>query len=723
MFENKKAFTFPCVYGVLDDGSENLSTVRNNLSFKSAIRIVEDPSVLIAHPLVNNQITIGIVTRKTMEGWNLIKQKLNIMITEKGINVPKEFANIILPEDIIKLSSQIIEDASPVIRIAYILSVTHLALPLPHTNDYSKYIRICDHTLFHKTLWVTNIFKNKNYDDRRKILSNLTSMIKKPIESRGYDEMIVFGEEDYLKKIPSDADHVKTISVKNNGVESIGNMMKWVLDNYSKDTVVFFVRQESTEMQYSTLRSSSRMNSRSICCLNPFVLPEIPDPRPEIFQRGDPRTICGYLMKIDTDTTLKSDSLLFKCSLYSINHHEIVMGEMMMNRYMIGNGSRIIGVGYPNLRSLILDKNDLKPNMGIICPEMASLSYYESTPDVPGRPVHSIPLQSVVMDKLMGLDGDGYLETKTLLNMANKGMTRNSYNPINMYNDKPVTIPETKLHVYNADNIKFKHNVWYKNKDIVSQDYWGNGINNRDTGFTHNSEIVKDSLLIPKTGDTIESIINRACNVIILSTKIEPSANLLLEASDEEKEFFERISADIKTIDLAKKSVYGGPGSTFVVSPNIGKDVGFTVSSVREANRIHHANTNIDMEMMKMLGETTGIIVGNKWVDIINEIVTLEYPTVKWSVVKNAMDVTPEMFSNTSFVIGTQESGGWIGTMFVNHEHCKVIEIAYEHDTTSHWYLLTNGVGAKYNVLPLKHEPNKKCVQRIKDNLTKYLKE
>lgn len=716
MFENKRAFTFPCVFGVLDDGSEILSTVRNNLSFKSAIRIVEDPSVLISHPLVPNQITIGIVTRANMEGWNMIKQKINLMITENGINIPRERANVIIPEDVIKLSSQIIKDAPPAVRVAYVLSVTHLTLPLPHTHDYSKYIHICDHTLFHKTLWVTNLFKNKNYDDRRKILSNLTSMIKTPNESRAYDEMIVFGEEDYLKKIPIDHAHVKTISVKNNGVETIGNMMKWVLDNYPKDTVVFFVRQESTEMQYSTLRSSSRMNSRSICCLNPFILPEIPDPRPEIFQRGDPRTICGYLMKIDTDTKLNTDSLLFKCSLYSINHHEIVMGEMMMNRYMIGNGSRIIGVGYPNLRSLVLDKNELKPNTGIICPEMASLSYYESTPDVPGKPVRSITLQSVTMDKLMGLDGDGYLETKTLLNMANKGMTRKSYNPINLYNDKTVTIPESKLQIYNADDIKFKRNTWYKNIAMVSQDYWGIGINNRDTGFTHNSEIVTDSLLIPKTGDTVESIINRACNLIILS-----SPNVLLDATEEERPFFERIYADIKTIDLGKKSMYGGSGSTFVVSPSIGKDVGFPVSLVREANRIHHKNTNIDMEMMKMLGETTGIIVGSKWIDTITEIVTEEYPSVKWSNVENAMDITPEMFSNASYVIGTQESGGWIGTMFVNHEHCTVVEIAYEHDTTSHWYLLTNGVGAKYNVLPLKHEPNKRCVQRIKDNLLKYM--
>jgi hypothetical protein len=251
----------------------------------------------------------------------------------------------------------------------------------------------------------------------------------------------------------------------------------------------------------------------------------------------------------------------------------------------------------------------------------------------------------------------------------------------------------------------------------VAQDYWGNGVNIRDTGFLHGSEVLKDCVIIPRINDTL---IHQICMVLALKDTPFGKA-MVLDVNQEDIPLLKQVKSGLHFRDFRKSNVYGGPKSAFVRTSDVSKDLGFSPSIVRGVNRIYHEEANVDIEMMEMLGETNGLIVGSKWGEAILKIVNKMYPDIKWKAVENIDSVNPGEFANASFVIGTQDSNAWVGSMFVHCEHAKVIEIAYEHDTTPHWYHLVRGVGAKYSVIPLKNEPKKKCLERIQTNLKHYL--
>ena len=726
MFKQSKSFPFPRVIGFLDDASESLNAVRKLLSTKNAVRFIEDPSVLIQYPCVKNQITIGIVDITNYPIWDQIKGTvdMNLLITrEECDNVPPNISKMVISQSTIDSSSKNMKTDDLLIRTAYLLSITHIALPNGKrlTNGFTnEFINVCDPSIFHKTIWVTNLFKNKNYEDRKMILKNLRNTIDTPEEIRPYDEMVLFGDEEYLDKIQTNHSYVKKRVVrKQNGVETIGEIFRWIFKTYSKDTVVLLLRQESTRLSFSTIPSVTRMSTRTISCLNPFILPDIPDPKPELYQRGDPRVICGYAIKIDNDTNINEGTNLDKCSLYSINHHEIVMGEMMMRRYIVGNGSRQIGMCFPKLNKFILDKEIVKPSSGVLCPEQPPVSFFQSTMNCPGKKVYSMVCNGFVYDPLPGISNEYPLETKTLLNMTNKMATRKKYNKYCILNDSQMKYPSQSYDLYNADHLRFRRDSWFDNKKMVSQDYWGNGVHTKNTGFIHGSEVLKDCTIIPRASDTV---IDRACMIIGLEdTKF--SKTMVVDVDKSEVSFFRKLNPNLHYRQFEKNNIFGEKGTVFIRSPSVSKDLGFSPVIVRKMNRKYHEKANVDIHMMKMLGETNGLIVMSKWSKSVYEIVNEIYPTIKWKIVDTLESVDPSEFANASFVIGMQESGSWVGSMFVHPEHCKIVEIAYEHDTTSHWYHLARGVGADYSVIPLKNEPKKRCLQRIKDNLKFYMKE
>jgi hypothetical protein len=717
MYEQTRAFPFPRITGVLDDGSDVLNTVRQRISFKNAVRFVNDPTIFGTNPCIENQITVGFINPDNELAWQLVGDNVKLqllIVNDMCKSVPQNISKSHIKETTVYEASKVIPSTMKdiVMRTAYLLSVTHLYHPNVVNNEF---INVCDETLFHKTIWITNIFKNKNYDDRKVILRNLRGLLTK--KTRSFDEFVLFGEEDYLKKVPTDHDYIKTVKVERNlGVESISNIFQWVFNNYPKDTVALVVRQETTEMEFSTIRSVTRMPERGIACLNPFILPDIPDPRPELYHRGDPRAISGYVMRIDSDTDVSKSNMLSKCSLYSVNHHQIVMGEMMMRRYTVGNGSRQVGVCFPNLKNLVLDTETAQPVNGIICPEIPPISFYVNTSGFPGAPIHKITSDGFTVSKFPGLNGDSPLETRTLMNMTNKMANRNKWNKANHINDSNFDRKSVHYNIYNGQNVRFKRKSWFENKKMVSQDYWGNGVNTRDTGFVHGSEVLNDCVIIPKTDKTI---IDQVCKILLLSD----AKTVVLDVEAEEKSIFHLLNDKLHYRDFNKSNVFGGEKCMFVASHSSGQDLGFCPQVVRAANRKYHDTINVDIAMMKMLGEVNGIIIGNKWSKSILEIANELYPSFKWRIVETMNDIKPDDFANACFVIGTQDSNAWCGSMFVHNEHCKIIEIAYEHDTTSKLYHLARGVGADYSIIPLKNEPKKRCLARIRDNLKTYMNE
>lgn len=722
MFEYKKPLPFPCVYGVLDDGSDKLARIRNRLSFKSAIRFVTEPSILEKFPSAPIQVTVGIITPETQDAWMALKDiKLSLGVVINNAKFNKEQANAFLSDTIISQSSILIENAPIIVRVAYLLSITHLALPHPMEIDYSQYLTLTDYSVFPETIWVTNLFKNKNYDDRKVILGNMRNMISN--KQDGYDEFVMFGKDEYTSKLISDStsDYVKTVNVDtNSGVCTIGTMMRWIFKTYPPNTIVFMVRHEATKLPFSTLPSVTRIHSRTFAAVHPFVIPDVPDPRPELYQRGDPRVLCGYVFKMGDSTNIPD--IFEKCSLYTVNHQEIVMSEMMKNHYAIGNGSRQVAIGYPNLKTLVLDRELVKLSMGVICPEIQPCAYIETLPNCPGKPSYTIKADTITIPALRGMDGKGQLETKTLYNMANKTMSRANIKTELQFLDKDTPMTGSQLSVYSGKGYRFKRNHWSDNAKMVAQDYWGIGVKIRDTSFIHKSAIFKNCIVLPRVGDSPNSFLNLLTNVLLQKT----GKQLIIDSTlANEKIVLDSLVAihkqiNIQTYDFAQSNNFGGENCEFVISPKRDQSLGFSPSLARIANRKHQSVINVDLDTMKMLGEVNGLILDGKFAETILGKVSKTHENVKWTIVKG---LSVEQFSNASYIIGMREpdSNVWIGTLFANHEHCKVIEIANEHDTNSSWYMLASGIGMDYNVLPLKNEPKKKCIKRITKHIKDYL--
>lgn len=709
MYIINKKFAVPRIIGIYDDGSESLDSARDFSSFKCAIRFIVDPSVLGTHPVVKGQTTIGVITTDNLTKWEEYKPSLTMVICKNGVTkIPKDISKVIITEDILRKSSRFIEGENIVIMLSYLLSITHLVFPDGCdviTKNTSKWVNVSDKTIIQKTVWVTNMFKCKNYEDRRMYLKNLRELTTKTV----LDEIVIFGDEEYISKIRGDNVIYKPVST-NNGVADIETMVQWIYETYPRGTCVFLMRQEATHMSFSTIQSSNRFDIRSCVMLNPFVLPDIPDPRPEMYNRGDPRTTCGYLFVLDDDTSFDKESDLSRCSLYSSHTFAVVMREMMARRYKIGNASRQLGIGFPNLKTFILDKMKFEVSMGIVCQENNNISYISSNN---GSAILSVKGEDVSVSPIT----NGELEVKTIHNMTNKMMKRAGYPTELLYPDTEQVIKAETLKVFSGENIRFYKDIWAYNTKMLGQDYWGNGVQGKQTSFSHDSRVINDCVLLSCPNNSAENVINAICSILLLET----DKTFIVNTPVEYKDMIESVKRDVVCEDFTKFNLYGGKGSSFVVNPKIGSHIGFTPSLILPANREYRKTQHIDLKMMKMLGETNGIIVGTRWKNKLTEFMNENYPDVKWVSVPEAKDVKPGMFASASYVIGTRDADAWIGTFFVDPEHCKVIEIANEFDNTPNWFFMSRALGVSFKTLPLKQESKKRCFERVTQNIHHYV--
>ena len=709
MYIINKNFVVPRLIGIYDDGSESLDSIRDFSSFHNSIRFVVNPSVLEKHPVVDGQSTFAIITKENVDKWGDCKGKFNMTVCENGVEqIPRSLSKNIMTENILQKSCENMKDESIVVMMSYLLSITHVVFPDKCdaiTKNTSKWVNVSDKSIIQKTVWVTNMFKTKNYEDRKVYLKNL----RKLSETKIFDEVVIYGDEEYITKIKGDNIIYKNVT-KNNGVSDIGTMLRWIYEKYSKGTSVFLMRQESTQMEFSTIQSANRFDIRSCVMLNAFILPDIPDPRPELYQRGDPRTTCGYMFVVDDDTTFEEGGDLDKCSLYSSHAFAVVMREMMSRRYKIGNASRQIGIAFPNIRSFVLDKMKFEVSMGIVCPEGKCITYY---PSVKRKEYLSVRGEDVTVAPIT----EGVLEVKTIHNMTNKMMKRGGYPDNLMYPDSEITLKADTLKVFDGEDIRFYKKIWNHNKQMMGQTYWGEGVPMKETSFTHNSFILNDCVFLSSPNNTPENAINIICSLLL----IENDKMFIVNSNSDYKPMIESIKKNVLCKDFSNTNIYGGKGTKFTTNPSIGSFMGFVPSLIGPANKAYRKTQHIDVKMMKMLGETNGIIVGTRWRNKLTEFMNEKYPEVKWISVPEAKDVKPDVFATASYVIGTRDSGAWIGTFFVSPEDCKVIEIANEFDNTPHWFFMSRAMGVSFKTLPLKQEMKKRCFERVKQNIHHYM--
>jgi hypothetical protein len=779
VFEYKKPLSFPRIVSVYDTASSYLEKVRKRVSFRNVIRFVEDPMVLIKYPIQPNQIVIMIMRLEYKELWDAIDKK-----------VPENCAGIIIIDDELikrygmpdwKLSSNKLpvsilqramehdplkyfpgeryEGVHWARRMAYLVGATHFISPAPLSKS-EKQQNIIDideknddeiNECIPETIWVTNIVKQKNFDERRVVLANMNKMIHLPPETRNIDRIILFGNTEFInperfRYVEGDEGCIPCIFKNNNhphGLFSVYDMISYVDENTPKNSVIFFMRQEATEMEYTMLRSANRLSPRTFAVLNPFVMPDVPDPKPEIFQRGDMRGVGGYIIRKNNDN-IGTTERMKKMTLYNENHSAVITGEMMKLRFRIGNGTRQIAVGFPNVKTLLLIEKVEESPTDILCPEVQCIGLYASDT------IQNIPnIQKSIMMKDIKYDegsvkisGEIFrnktpLEIKTLLNMTNKTLQRaNKENLLFTETDREINTKNPIIRILKSDNYRIRRDFWTYQQ--ICQTHWGEGTSQRESGFIHVSTQLNKTNIIPfisgEGEQQVLSFINQMCiaSYLINTPELIKHRHITFENPNEIKSLYDKYlptffglsstesPVNCDTIDSSVKNVFCGEETQIISYCSDMKQFGYVPQIVKSVCKNMIKKRNVDLNIMEKLGETHGLIVGSQWASLLLTKCKEAVPTIEWKIVDELKNGTANDYIYAKYIVGTRNTDAWGGCVLADPEYCSCIEITPEHDTNPMWYYLANTVGMKIQILPLKQEPAIRCEKRIRDNLNKY---
>jgi hypothetical protein len=741
------------------------------------IRFIEDPAVIIKYPQQDNQILIAIVRHKDLDIWNrcesiLPSNTFGIMVIDDlivsqlgGVPSWKFAANRITTstlQESIKHIPMVYSHTSEnegvvwARRMAFLVGITHFVSFSTNVSDTTDDIvsqTVVDlnennpddmNNAIPEVVWVSNVLKGKNYDDRRLVLQHTTKMIHTPPEKRNIDRMILFGSPEFVNadRFRYTEDKEKCVPVvfrptkdEKVGMSTIGEMLEYAYSTTLPGAIIFCMRQEATEMPYTVLRSAIRISPKTIASLLPFVMPDVPDPKPELFHRGDYRVTAGYLIRRNMDDTYIISERLKECTLYTNNHPSVVPCEFLKNHYMIGNGTRQVAIGFPSITSVIL-LNGIKPTPSdVICAEIVPIGLPSSDS------VHSIPnivskseyQPPIIIEPLKALSDNQPLEIRTYLNMTNKTVKRSGKEDVEMKDTTTSIAVKYPIQFIDGNNYRLKRDYWSHSN--VSQTYWGAGTNQRDTGFIHMSIALENTVWIPSL-NPLSDVQSREC-VLSLVNQLATSRYIIdysvrnhitLETNPVLIPIYQRYmepilgekkgAVPVQVIDSTTRNVFGGRGTYVASYPVEMKSYGFVPHLIRMANRSIMKSVEIEDE------SKSGIILGEKWSGLIQSIVEKHCPKITWKCIKTLSEGTPEDFMRATYVIASQTSNAWAGLLFANTKRCKVIEIDYEHDASLSMYHLGMALGvSEYQILPLKNEPVSRCEKRIRDNLLKYVTE
>jgi len=344
----------------------------------------------------------------------------------------------------------------------------------------------------------------------------------------------------------------------------------------------------------------------------------------------------------------------------------------------------------------------------------------------------------IIINPLKALEDNKPLEIRTYLNMTNKTLRREGREDV-ILNEAPASVSaKYPIQFINGNNYRLKRDYW--SYSHVSQTYWGNGTNMRDTGFIHTSLALENTVFIPclnpvsdiQSRQTVLSIINQiATSKYVIDSGIR--SHITFEICPEIIPIYQRYmepilgskksEIPIQVVDSTSRNIFGGKDTLIASYPPEMKNYGFVPHLIRMANCSILKDKTVSSESSDS-SEIIGLIIGDKWADVITSIVKTAYPKITWKHIKTLIDGTPDDFMKAKYFIASQTSNAWAGLLFTDPSYCKVIEIDYEHDANLAMYHLGMAIGtADYQILPLKHEPTSRCEKRIRDNLLKYIHE
>ena len=605
----------------------------------------------------------------------------------------------------------------------------------------NKYLQLS----FPYSVWISSIVKKKDYGQRKNDIISLNNMIS---STQPYvDEIVLFGDDDFLttERFPSSktgGSKVTYVIRKNKQpIKALGDMFDYAWTHSPKQSVVCITRGDITLRNTKISSFFSRLPNNFFGMLNPLTIPDVPDPKPELFQRGVPEAAYGCIYRTKKRPIAK-DSILNKIHSHMMYSFGIAAELARQRNIMITNPSATFQTWVPTGSSPTFIKADLAgiPQARVAVGKSIYASLNESrtpiwepvldedtTTDIQISPITSIP---------------GCTETKTLVNMTNKYTARKGGDKwlLDITKSRANTVGKVSP-FYDAADCLFYKDYWIHIPSITGSLYNGSGIINKYGHLVTKSSDAYDGILLGAPDTRITTTIGLLSYVYNYiqsdsTVKIQP-INIITQSVEDDKsdiltKMFDKLNVPFKFIHLTDGYIKGTKGNiTHCINHNL-NFLGYDPRMIRIFNRTFHSSYAPDAieDVLDEISpsrasskdaQNTAVLVGaSKWRKCIQTELE-QYTNIR---IIPSETATRDDYVHASYIIGTSESDDWAFTTFVNADKCRVIEIAPEYDCDVKWFhLASTSVGCEHMYLSLKQEPSKQCKKRIKTHIMAYIRE
>lgn len=604
---------------------------------------------------------------------------------------------------------------------------------------------------FPKTYWITNFMKLKNYDERRLCLSNMTNMIQTPINASKVDEIILLGEKSFVNEERFRYDsliHTPTRFIEHSKyvLWPVKNIVEWTQENLESGSVVIIARPDTYLSSVNgQVFNFSKVERGRLYTLNAVIVPDIPDPRPELVGRGNPIVAGAVLIRYHNEPISIEEPVLEKVGLYDHQVFCALSYEFMRKRYTIGNLSISFNIFQVKPTQTFSGNESEKVNRVI---------RKENSVIMLSNKIHPLVVQDIVFKDFTGrpfFTKENLYETITLRNMANKQLSRKNQTYWQIQEDD-MRIPSTSVKISNMDGIILTESYLTRLQERFIYDPWKKGVSTTNISLGHPFIGVPPGVLvIPKSSDNPE--LNTINTFALLIHQVLTGRNLhfFIQLSNTElteipvwKEcLFSYPGVKIDRVEMKTLNLLGGRDSLIATYPTEQSSVGFIPALVRQANVLayeaHSKKMDLSTDLFKDIDgdnmvtpesenvsspqRPIGLILGEEWVSTLDKLCKKYRPDIEWRHYVHGTDIHFNDLANVKYAVGTSTGTAWILSMLLDPKKASVIEIAKEHEYDPKWYHVTSSVGCNHAVLPLKTEPTKQCVDRIKKQLSVYFDE
>jgi hypothetical protein len=581
--------------------------------------------------------------------------------------------------------------------------------------------------------------KVKNYDERKRQIKNINNMINDT--DPFIDEIVMVGDPDFITKerFYQKEGGVHKVSYYTHSSMTLGKVFDYAWKTFSKNSIVYICRGDIYSNNNIGTFYFSRFPKKIIGTTSPMIIPDIPDPKPEIYLNGGPESSMCCFYRSNKRPIPSEDARLNSINIYEGLCMWLVMTIAYTRGLTITNPSYIfMNRVDSDYKRMLLSTRLTRTRMLTLPPASCVVSSKNDTRHV----LQSFDSENIIIPKLKCLTKGS--EIKTLLNMTNKYQGRKKCGEWILSNEKDTEINMKETALVSTKNCYYKEHTWYNLTNSEGRTYNNTYIDPKEQKALLRCDFVKQhtGLIEGIAQNNVKNIVALLCNNYIYSSTTHNTSNDIMIFGP--KDLKDKINDNILFKDMCRmmditfnfenleKGFYLGSEKTHTFKRDEKCNyLGYDPRMIRLTNRMLRKKISREIEIKDICNEISGkegdsecigIVIGSqKWKKTITTLLTKQ---TKIKLIDSS-DAHLDDYINASYLIGEpSESTDWLYTLFVDSNKCRIIEIALEHDcNVDMYYFGAVSIGCDHYYLSLKQEPVKECRKKIKQYLLAYIRE